>query len=143
MVRSLPTYVFLSAKDHVVQHEELVHVEQDPGEVADQEEDDDAQQDGRQVHLWGPLLVPLLGPLVGHLDAAEDVRVEVDEGNHRDHPGGDQPGPVDVKSMEEDVFFYPNWAYWAFFAPGSSQYTVWDAPAFEGPDKGCSNGEGK
>lgn len=28
-----------------------MHVEQYPGEVADQEEEDDAEQDGRQVHL--------------------------------------------------------------------------------------------
>jgi hypothetical protein len=36
----------LPAHDHVVEHEELVDVEQDPGEVADQEEDDDAEEDG-------------------------------------------------------------------------------------------------
>ena len=40
-----------SAFDHVLKHEELVDVEEDPGEVADEEDDDDAEEDGRQVHL--------------------------------------------------------------------------------------------
>lgn len=75
-----------------------MHVEQDPREVADEEQDDDAQQDGGQVHLRRSLLVPLLGALVRHLDPAEDVGVEVDEGHHRDHPRRDQAGPVDIKS---------------------------------------------
>ena len=44
-----------------------MHVEQDPREVADQEEDDDAEEDGGQVHLGRALLVPLLSPLVRHL----------------------------------------------------------------------------
>ncbi len=34
------------------------------------------------------------------LDSAKDVRVEVDEGHHRDQPRGDQPGPVDVEPIE-------------------------------------------
>ena len=40
-------------------------VEHDPGEVADEEDEDDAHQDGRQVHLARLSLV-LFRPLVGH-----------------------------------------------------------------------------
>ena len=54
------------ACDDVLRHEELVDVEHDPGEVAEEEEEDDAEQDGRQVHLARLLLVVLLRPLVGH-----------------------------------------------------------------------------
>ena len=56
----------VSAGDDVLSHEELVDVEHDPGEVAEEEEEDDAEQDGRQVHLARLLLVVLLRPLVGH-----------------------------------------------------------------------------
>ena len=54
------------AGDDVLCHEELVDVEHDPGEVAEEEDEDDAEQDGSQVHLRGLLLVVLLRPLVGH-----------------------------------------------------------------------------
>ena len=54
------------AGDDVLAHEELVDVEQDPGEVTNEEEEDDAEEDGRQVHLARLLLVVLLRPLVRH-----------------------------------------------------------------------------
>ena len=34
--------------------------------MAEEEDEDDAEQDGSQVHLRGLLLVVLLRPLVGH-----------------------------------------------------------------------------
>jgi len=92
------TYSFFSAHDHVIEHEELVNVEQNSGKVANQEEDDDAQKNGGEVHLWRALLVTLLGAFVRHLDSPEDARVEVDQGDHRSDAGGHKTGPVDVES---------------------------------------------
>ena len=70
------------ACDHVIQHEQLVHVEQDPGEVAGHEHEDDAEEDGGEVELGGALLVVLPRPGVGHPDAAENRPVEEDERSH-------------------------------------------------------------
>ncbi len=75
-----------------------MHVEHDPGRVADGEDDHDAQEDGRQVHLPGLLLVAPAGALVRHPDAAEDVPVEEDEGGHGGQAGRQQAGPVDVEA---------------------------------------------
>ena len=36
------TYSFFSTEYHVIQHEELMHIEQDPGEMTNEEEDDNA-----------------------------------------------------------------------------------------------------
>lgn len=53
--------------DHVVEHVELVDVEQDSRKMADDEHADDTQQDEGQVHLRRPLSVALPGTFVCHL----------------------------------------------------------------------------
>ena len=63
------TSVLVLAFDAVVQHEDFVDVKDDSGEVTDDEHEDDAKEDGRQVHLGGALRVPPPGTLVSHLNA--------------------------------------------------------------------------
>ena len=70
--------------------------EHDSWQMAEKEEENDAEQNGGQVHLGGPLRVALSRALVTHPNPTENVQVEVDEGGHGDQSGGDENGPVDV-----------------------------------------------
>ena len=69
--------MFLLALNRLVQHENLVDVEDYPGYVTHDEDEDDADEDEGQVHLGGPLRVSLPRPLVGHLDACNHSRLLV------------------------------------------------------------------
>ena len=45
------------APEHLLHHEELCTVEDDPGDVAEEEDHDNADEDGGQVNLTTPTLV--------------------------------------------------------------------------------------
>ena len=64
------------AGDHLIQHEKFVHVQEDPGKVANKKEEDDAKQDGCQIHFRCFLLVVPFGSFVRHLNSAENVPIE-------------------------------------------------------------------
>ena len=80
----------LAAFLDVVDHGELDQVEDDPREVTDEEDEDDAHEDTGGIDLALDVVPPDQG--AGRLDPPEDVDVEEDESGHGEDAGEDEPG---------------------------------------------------
>ena len=108
----------VAAAENLIEHEELMHVEEDSGRVADEEDEHDAEQNRGQIHLRTRMIIlvmllllqrmlllladhrlgPLSIPLNSSLPQSQE-NVEIEDGQDKDRPqaGGEQSGPIDVQ----------------------------------------------
>lgn len=87
----------LATGSHLRQHEDLVNIQQNPGEMTYQKKEHYTKQNGRQIHFRSSLFVLLFHALVRHLNTAKNTEIEVNQGRHGNDTGGDQSRPIDVK----------------------------------------------